>query len=117
MFSWLLNRIPHPVRDLHAHNRAMEERIKEYIMSAAQDTVDQLTAQVLKSKDEVLGKIADLEAQVAAGETPDFTELKAAVQGVDDVVADVVVPAEPEVPVETPAEPVDETVTTEEPTA
>lgn len=69
--------------------------LRRLIMSAAQDTVDQLTAQVLKSKDEVLGKISELEAQVAAGETPDFTALKAAVQGVDDIVADVVVPEEP----------------------
>ena len=69
-------------------------------MSAAQDTVDQITAQVLKSKAEVLGKIADLEAQVAAGEAPDFAELKAAVQGVDDIVADVVVPTDPEAPEE-----------------
>lgn len=84
---------------------------------AAQDTVDQLTAQVLKSKEEVLGKISDLEAQVAAGETPDFTELKAAVQGVDDIVADVpaepVVEANPDVVVEpTPGD-----VATDEPTA
>ena len=57
------------------------------------------------SKEEVLGKISDLEAQVAAGEAPDFTELKAAVQGVDDIVADVVVPSEPEVPVEQTEEP------------
>lgn len=68
---------------------------------AAQDTVDQLTAQVLKSKEEVLGKISDLEAQVAAGETPDFTELKAAVQGVDDLV--------PDAPVDTPEAPEQET--------
>lgn len=87
--------------------------LRRLIMSAAQDTVDQLTAQVLKSKEEVLGKISDLEAQVAAGETPDFTELKAAVQGVDDIVADVVVPAEPEAPAE-PEVPVEQT---EEPTA
>lgn len=84
--------------------------LRRIIMSAAQDTVDQLTAQVTKSKEEVLGKIADLEAQVAAGETPDFTELKAAVQGVDDIVADVEVPAEPEAPAE-------DVVTTDEPTA
>ena len=90
--------------------------LRRIIMSAAQDTVDQLTAQVLKSKDEVVGLIADLEAQVAAGEAPDFTALKAAVQGVDDIVADVVVPVEPEAPVE-PEVPVDETITTDEPTA
>ncbi|WP_196249889.1 hypothetical protein [Rhodococcoides fascians] len=69
-------------------------------MSAAQDTVDQLTAQVTKTKDEVLGKIADLEAQVAAGETPDFTELKAAIQGVDDIVPDAVDPVETPEPTE-----------------
>ena len=116
MLAWLLNREPQWVCDIHAHIRVAEQRTKELIMSAAQDTVDQLTAQVLKSKDEVLGKIADLEARVAAGETPDFTELKAALQGVDDVVADVVVPAEPEAPVD-PEVSVDETATTEEPTA
>lgn len=62
--------------------------LKGVIVSAVQDAVDSITAQVLKSKDEVLGKIAELEAAVAAGEVPDFTALKAAVQSVDDIVAD-----------------------------
>lgn len=57
-------------------------------MSEAQDAVDALTAQVVKSREEVLGKIAELEAAVAAGEVPDFTALKEAVQSVDDIVAD-----------------------------
>ena len=63
------------------------------IMTEAQDAVDAVVSQLGKAKDEVLGKIADLEAQVAAGETPDFTALKAAAQALDDVVPDV----EPEV--------------------
>lgn len=113
MFEWLMNREPAWASDIHAHIRVVEQRTKETIMGIAQDTVDQLTAQVTKSKEEVLGKIADLEAQVAAGETPDFTALREAVQGVDDIVPDPVVeepvedaPAEGDVPVE--AAPVDE---------
>ncbi|MBB3752508.1 hypothetical protein FHT44_005020 [Mycolicibacterium sp. BK634] len=65
-------------------------------MTAVQDTVDALTAQLGKAKDEIIAKVADLEAQVAAGEAPDLTALKAAVQALDDVVPDPVVdePAE-----------------------
>jgi hypothetical protein len=63
-------------------------RLRGVIVSEAQDAVDALTAQVVKSREEVLGKIAELEAAVAAGEVPDFTALKEAVQSVDDIVAD-----------------------------
>lgn len=73
---------------------ASRREMKETLMSVSQDTVDQITAQVEKSKSEVLGKIADLEQQVADGQAPDFTALKAAVQGVDDIVPDVT-PEEP----------------------
>lgn len=62
--------------------------LKGVLVSAVQDVVDSITAQVLKSKGEVLAKIAELEAAVAAGEVPDFTALKEAVQSVDDIVAD-----------------------------
>lgn len=68
-------------------------------MSAAQDVVDQVTEQLTKAKGEVLAKIAELEDAVAAGQTPDFTALKAAAQGLDDVVPDA--PAE-EPPAEEP---------------
>lgn len=81
--------------------------LKEIAMSAAQDAVDQITTQLGNVKDEIVGKIADLEAQIAAGETPDLTALKAAAQALDDVV--------PDAPVDTPAEPaVDEPVASEE---
>jgi hypothetical protein len=75
--------------------KELRELIKEVVMGAAQDVVDQVTAQLGKAKDEVLAKIADLEAQVAAGETPDFTALKEAAQGLDDVVPDPVVEEPP----------------------
>jgi uncharacterized protein YPO0396 len=55
------------------------------IMSELQDTVDAITAQVVKAKDEIVNEINNLEAKVAAGETPDLTALKEAVQGLDDL--------------------------------
>lgn len=58
-------------------------------MGAVQDAVDQVAAQLAKAKAEIVAKIADLEAQVAAGETPDLTALKEAAQALDDVVLDV----------------------------
>lgn len=57
-------------------------------MGAAQDVVDQVTLQLGHAKDEILAKIADLEAQIAAGETPDLGPLMAAAQALDDVVPD-----------------------------
>lgn len=60
----------------------------EYAVGAVQDAVDALVAQLGKAKAEVLSKIDELEAQIAAGETPDLTALKDAVQALDDVVPD-----------------------------
>lgn len=62
--------------------------IRGVVVSEVQDAVDAITAQVLKSREEVLSRIAELEAAVAAGEVPDFTALKEAVQSVDDIVPD-----------------------------
>jgi hypothetical protein len=62
--------------------------IRGVVVSEVQDAVDAITAQVLKSREEVLARIAELEAAVAAGEVPDFTALKEAVQSVDDIVPD-----------------------------
>ncbi len=73
-----------------------------------QDTVDQITEQLGKVSGEILGKIAELEAAVAAGEPADFTALKAAVDSLDAIVPDPVV--EPEPTPEVPAEPVEDTV-------
>lgn len=58
------------------------------LMGAVQDAVDQITAQLAKAQAEIVAKIADLEAQIAAGETPDLGPLKAAAQALDDVVPD-----------------------------
>lgn len=68
----------------------------ENTMSAAQDAVDAVSVQLGKAKDEIVSKIADLQAQVDAGETPDLTALNAAAQALDDVVPD----AEPTPPAE-----------------
>lgn len=74
------------------------KRIEGTIMSEVQDAVDALTAQVVHVRDEVTAAIADLEAQIAAGvAAPDLTALKAAVQSVDDIVADPA-PVEEDVP-------------------
>lgn len=76
-------------------------------MSEIQDVVDALVVQLGKAKDEIVGKIADVEAQLAAAEVPvedvDLSALKAAAQALDDIVADA--------PVEVPV------VVEEEPTA
>lgn len=74
-----------------------------------QDTVNALTDQLSKAKNEIVSKISDLEAQVAAGEAVDLEPLKAAVQALDDVVPDEVT----EEPVEEP-EPSDGTEETVE---
>ena len=60
-----------------------------------QETVDALVGQLAKAKAEIVTKIDELEAQVAAGETPDLTALKDAVQALDDVVPDSVPEPEP----------------------
>ena len=75
-------------------------RIAKEMHMSAQDTVDQIVAQLGKVKTELVGKIADLEAQVAAGETPDLSELSAIVDSIDAIVPDPVVEPEPETPVE-----------------
>lgn len=76
-------------------------------MTEAQDAVDAVVVQLGKAKGEVLAKIADLEAQVAAGQAPDFSALKAAAQALDDVVPDAPVeepPADVPVPAVEPPE-------------
>lgn len=78
-------------------------RIKKEIRMSAQETVDAVVAQLGKVKAEIIGKIADLEAQVAAGEVPDFSALTEVVDSLDAIVPDPVVEPEPEVPAE-PAE-------------
>lgn len=65
------------------------------LMGEVQDAVDAVVVELGKAKDEIVAQIADLEAQIAAGEVPDLTALKAAAQALDDVVPDA--PVEPPV--------------------
>ena len=74
-------------------NQIKQSRRK--LMGAVQDAVDAIVVQLGKAKDEILAKVADLEAQIAAGETPDLAPLLAAAQALDDVVPDVEPPVEP----------------------
>jgi hypothetical protein len=77
-------------------------RLETLIMSEAQDAVDAVVAQLGKAKDEILTEVANLEAQVAAGQAPDLTALKAAAQSLDDINPDPVVEPPVEPPVEEP---------------
>lgn len=71
-----------------SRNLVTRRELRSIIMGAVQDAVNQITTQLGKAKNEILDKITDLETQIAAGETPDLTELKAAAQALDDVVPD-----------------------------
>jgi hypothetical protein len=75
------------------------DRKADRIMTELQDTLDKITNQLGKAKDEIVNQIANLETQIAAGETPDLTALTEAAQALDDVVPDQ--PAE-ETPTEEP---------------
>lgn len=66
------------------------KELKGIIMGSLQDAVDAITAQLAKAQAEIIAKISDLEAVIAAGGTPDLTALKAAAQALDDVVPDVI---------------------------
>ena len=105
MFSWLLDRIPHPVSDLHAHIRAVEERTKEAIMAVGPETqaaLDELGAKISAEADQRAAELIDVlsaDADTAAAIRDKFAAVAAIV---------------PDAVVETPA---DETVTTDEPTA
>ncbi|MFH5231871.1 hypothetical protein [Antrihabitans spumae] len=53
-----------------------------------QDKLNAVADQLDKAKGEIVGAIADLKAQVEAGEALDFSRLDASAQALDDVVAD-----------------------------
>jgi hypothetical protein len=78
--------------------------LKGKLMATTQEVIDEIKrvgAQLAKAKAEIVGKITDLETQIANGAGMDdvltaLGELKTAAQGLDDVVAD---------PVDPPVEP------------
>jgi hypothetical protein len=59
---------------------------------STQESIDAIVVQLGKAKDEVVAKIADVQAQLDAAGVPaeqvDLTALAAAAQALDDVVAD-----------------------------
>ena len=71
------------------------EKRLEFMMGAVQDAVDAVAVQLVKAKNEILSLVADLEAQLAAGEVPNLDALKAAAQSLDDIVVDVPVEEPP----------------------
>lgn len=75
--------------------------LRRSIMSV-RDDIAAVTSQLSKAKDEILGKLAELEQKIVDGTVTadDLAPLKAAAQALDDVVPD---PA-PEPAPETPAE-------------
>lgn len=85
--------------------------LRKAIIVSAQDTVNAAVAQIRRGTQEVLGRIAELQEQVDAG-TPvddlDLSELTAAAQALDDIVADAPadVPAD-EPPADVPGDDVD----------
>lgn len=83
--------------------------IESGFIMGVQEAVNEIVAQVKKGTGEVVAKIAELQAKVDAGEPVDLSELAAAAQALDDIVADAPVVVEPEPVVEQPVvEPVDE---------
>lgn len=66
-----------------------------------QDKINAIADQLDKARTEIVGGIADLKAQVEAGEELDFSRLEAGAQALDDLHEDAVPePETPEVPVE-----------------
>lgn len=64
-------------------------------MSETQEKIDALAAQLAKAKAEILVQVAELQAQIDAGEQVDLTALTEAVQGIDDLNPDETPPEEP----------------------
>ena len=66
-------------------------QLENLIMSNAQEVIDAVTAQIVHAQGELVGRIAEVQAQLdAAGvaEQIDLTSLTAAAQALDDVVPD-----------------------------
>ena len=64
--------------------------VEGVIMSATQDLVNEIAAQLGKAKDEIVGEIAKLTAAASAGEQVDLSALQGLAQGLDDIVPDAV---------------------------
>jgi hypothetical protein len=88
--------------------------LRKVTTMSAQDTVNALAAQIRRGTQEVLGKISELQTAVDAGQPVDLSELAAAAQVLDDIVADPIVVEEDEVE-EVVEEDVEDDVVVEDP--
>lgn len=80
-----------------ADQRTLTATIREIIVTATQDTIDAIVAQLGKVKSELIAKLTDLQAQIDAGtpaEQLDLGPLTAAAQALDDLVPDAPAPAQ-----------------------
>lgn len=92
-----------------AHDHIVEHLDRHFhhlgavIVTATQDVVDAVVAQLDRARGEIVARIAEVQAQLDAAGVPaesvDLSALSAAAQALDDIVPDV-----PEVPAEVPAE-------------
>ena len=74
-----------------AHSIDAIDKLRETIMSAQQDAVDAIVAQLGKAKAEIIAKLTDVQAQVDAAGVADQVDLAPLVeiaQALDDVVPD-----------------------------
>lgn len=102
--------VMHYLRVMHQHLVEHFDRdifqLQEQMHMSQQDAVDAVVAELGKAKTEIVGKIADLQAQIDAGvpaEQLDLSALTAAAQALDDVVPDAPAPVvDPVPPVEPP---------------
>lgn len=85
LMNWLVALL-FPLLTKYVDERLVES--EKRIMGAQQDQVNAISAQLTKARDEIVAKVDELESQVAAGETPDFSELRSVAQALDDVVPD-----------------------------
>lgn len=101
-------RIAHTTRtELSNQAKRHTNHLKGALHMATQDTVNAVTAQLRKAKDEILAKVADLQVQIDdahVADRVDVSELVAVAQALDDVVPDPIVELPAEVPDELPAE-------------
>lgn len=90
MTSWLFWAITASILTIQSFTLFTMSAIGRHLMST-QEVIDAVAAQLAKAKDEILTKIADLNAQIAeagVADQVDTSALTAVAQALDDVVPD-----------------------------
>jgi hypothetical protein len=94
---WILYRLRRNRIEVAQRINNLYHLLRGVIISESQDAVDAVVAQLVKVRDEVVAEVANLEAQVAAGQAPDLTALKEIAQSLDDLNPDPAPEPAPEV--------------------